>query len=88
MPELRLDAEHTDTPKVIPLNDMTAEGGRWRAAYGFFWAPFSRRLRIQVSGDFLKVVVYKRLIIVAVLVWHWPTGTMNAVSPDHMYFVM
>ena len=56
------------------------------AAYGVLWVAFSPRLKMQISGDFLRVTVYRRVVIIeAILVWHWPTGTINAVSRRFMH---
>ena len=49
------------------------------ASYGFRAATYVRRVKIQVSGDYLALTVQKSLSVEAVLVWHWPSGAILAV---------
>ena len=50
------------------------------ASYGFPAASFVRRAKIQVSGEYLAFTVQKSLAVEAIFVWHWPSGTILAVS--------
>lgn len=75
-------------PPRVYLRSLSTQGPHPRAqqsfidlaGYGFLWAPFARRLKVQVTGVYLAITVYKQLVVDAILVWHWPSGAINAVS--------
>ncbi|KIP02269.1 hypothetical protein PHLGIDRAFT_304505 [Phlebiopsis gigantea 11061_1 CR5-6] len=48
------------------------------ASYGFPAVAYVRRVKIQVSGEYLAVTINKSLAVEAILVWHWPSGSILA----------
>lgn len=52
------------------------------ASYGFSSVSYILRARLQIAGEYLMLTLYKSLPVEAILVWHWPSGTVNAVSQD------
>ncbi|KAI0686403.1 hypothetical protein BC835DRAFT_458571 [Cytidiella melzeri] len=46
--------------------------------YGFLGVDYILRARLQIAGKYLMLTLYRSLPVEAILVWHWPTGFLNA----------
>lgn len=51
------------------------------ASYGFSSVPYTLRAKMQIAGEYLMLILHKSLPVESIVIWHWPSGMVNAVSP-------